>query len=408
MVIENIGAIRRILKGGFFRKLMFASLAMAVVLPVYDVLFIYPSIRELLMESTREDAIRVARHLASQILSNGGNLNRSSLQADFLNEIGSPQSEFDLAKLKVFSESGEVVFSTDSEDIGSINSEPYFSQIVAQGQVHAKIVRREQESLEGQIMTADVVETYVPLMVDGVFRGAFEIYYDITDKRDELDGLLSRSTTTVFTLSSGLLALILFTWVKENRILAQRQLSEEKIHYLAHHDGVTDLPNRLMFKEHLDRALSHAARKREMVAVLFLDLDNFKRVNDTLGHQTGDLLLKAVADRLVGIVRDSDVLTRHGDEWPVPSIARFGGDEFVLLLTAVEQPEDAAKVSRRIFDALSRPFSLDGHSLTVKASIGISLYPTDGLDFDTLIGNADKAMYSVKNSGRNNYRFHSF
>jgi diguanylate cyclase (GGDEF)-like protein len=382
------------------------SLGIGIVLPLYVVLFIFPAVSEMLVENTRDDAIRVAKHLSILLISASGGLN-DTLSADvLLDEIKEPTEEFELVKIKVFSESGEVVFSTDPRDIGIVNRHAYFSESVAKGEVYTKIVLKEQKSLEGQTMNSDVVETYVPLTVDGEVRGAFEIYYDITAKKEQLDRLLSRSSTIIFTLAFGLIAVIFVTLTKENRNIAERERAEEKIHYLAHYDVLTDLPNRFLYNEHLSRALSSVQRNNKMLAVLFVDLDDFKKVNDTFGHSGGDLLLQQVAVRFGKTLRKSDVLARQGDKEESTSIARFGGDEFIVLLSDIEGEGDAAKAADRLFDALSEPFTLGEQRISVGASIGISLYPRDGEDSETLIKNADAAMYRAKSQGTKNYRFH--
>jgi len=396
----------RILRKSYLRNILLVSLGIGIVLPLYVVLFIFPAVSEMLVENTRDDAIRVAKHLSILLISASGGLN-DTLSADvLLDEIKEPTEEFELVKIKVFSESGEVVFSTDPRDIGVVNRHAYFSESVAKGEVYTKIVLKEQKSLEGQTMNSDVVETYVPLRVDGEVRGAFEIYYDITAKKEELDRLLSRSSTIIFTLAFGLVAVIFVTLTKENRNIAERERAEEKIHYLAHYDVLTDLPNRFLYNEHLSRALSSAQRNNEMLAVLFVDLDDFKKVNDTFGHSGGDLLLQQVAVRFGKTLRKSDVLARQGDEEESTSIARFGGDEFIVLLSDIEGEGDAARAADRLFDALSDPFTLGEHHISVGASIGISLYPRDGEDSETLIKNADAAMYRAKSQGTKNYRFH--
>ncbi|MGB5815035.1 MAG: GGDEF domain-containing protein [Thermoanaerobaculia bacterium] len=397
----------RVFKSTYLRNILLVSLAIGIVLPLYDVLFIFPAVSELLVENTRYDAIRVARHLSSLLISETGELNNDFLTRDLLNEIEELAADFDVVKLRVFSDTGEVLFSTDPEEIGDINRERYFSEIVGKGEVYTKVVWKEQESLEGQTMTSDVVETYVPLMNDGEHRGAFEIYYDITAKKEQLDGLLSRSSTIIIALAFGLVTVIIVSLIKESRSIAERERAEEKIHYLAHYDTLTDLPNRLLFKEHLSRALVSAQRNSEMLAVLFVDLDNFKQVNDTHGHGVGDLLLQDVANRFGKTLRKSDVLARQRDEDGPTSIARFGGDEFIVLLSDIEGAPDAARAARRVLDALSAPFALDGHEISVGASIGISLYPQDGEDLETLTKNADAAMYRAKSQGTKNYRFHS-
>ena len=397
----------RVFKSTYLRNILLLSLAIGIVLPLYDVLFIFPAVSELLVENTRYDAIRVARHLSSLLISETGELNNAFLTRDLLNEIEELATDFDVVKLKVFSDTGEILYSTDPEEVGDINRERYFSEIVAKGEVYTKVVWKEQESLEGQTMPADVVETYVPLMNDGELRGAFEIYYDITAKKEQLDGLLSRSSTIIFTLAFGLISVIIVTLTKANRSIAERERAEEKIHHLAHYDALTDLPNRSLFKEHTSRALVSAQRNSEMLGVLFVDLDDFKRVNDTFGHRVGDLLLQEIAARFGKTLRKSDVLARQGDEDGSTSIARFGGDEFIVLLSDIEGAPDAAKAADRVLDALSDPFALDGHEISMGASIGISLYPQDGEDFETLTKNADAAMYRAKGQGTKNYRFYS-
>ena len=181
--------------------------------------------------------------------------------------------------------------------------------------------------------------------------------------------------------------------------------AQEQIHKLAYYDPLTNLPNRLLLKERFSQAMARAERARSQAAVLFLDLDRFKQVNDTLGHEAGDLLLKAVSERITACVRESDLVMRNAESAKDSTLARLGGDEFVLLLSPVERGEDAAKVARRILQALAQPFRLAGGLEVMSGvSIGISLYPADGEDADTLMKKADLAMYHAKESGRNDFR----
>jgi diguanylate cyclase (GGDEF)-like protein len=182
--------------------------------------------------------------------------------------------------------------------------------------------------------------------------------------------------------------------------------SEQQIKQMAYYDHLTNLPNRVLFQERLRQGISLAHRYERTSVVLFLDLDNFKRINDTLGHRVGDMLLQGVAERLRDSVRKSDAITRTRNDDPDATIARIGGDEFILLLTEINQPEDAARVAQRIIDGLNRPFVLDGNEVVVTASIGIALFPDDGEDMDTLLKNADIAMYHAKEQGRNGYQFY--
>lgn len=187
--------------------------------------------------------------------------------------------------------------------------------------------------------------------------------------------------------------------------ITYRKISEEKLKFLAMHDGLTGLANRAMFAEQLDRALAIARRGGGTVAVLFLDLDHFKNINDSLGHHLGDELLKEVARRIVTTLRSSDFLYSKNSNLLESIVGRLGGDEFTLLLNMVKTGRDAAMVAQRVIEALNTPFVLAGHELFVSASIGISVFPHDGDDGATLLKNADSAMYFAKKEGRNNYQF---
>jgi diguanylate cyclase (GGDEF)-like protein len=199
----------------------------------------------------------------------------------------------------------------------------------------------------------------------------------------------------------------------ENKVLAVvRDVTDggkaaAEVEYLAHHDTLTNLPNRYLFKDHLKLALALAERKKRSLAILFLDLDNFKRVNETLGHNAGDELLQNVADRLSKCVRTTDSLSRLPIEELESIVARLGGDEFTILLSEVVNIQDAAIVSKRILKMLSEPFIIGSNEVFITASIGISMYPFDGKNIDTLLMNADVAMYQAKGQGKNNYQYYS-
>jgi len=175
--------------------------------------------------------------------------------------------------------------------------------------------------------------------------------------------------------------------------ITERLNTERTIHYMAHHDALTGLPNRRLMQDRLNQAIMAARRKQRHVAVLFLDLDRFKVVNDTLGHDTGDFILKDVARRLVTCVREVDTVSREG------------GDEFVVILPDLERPENARVVADKILDELARPVEIGGHEIHVTPSIGISHYPNDATDVHQLLKHADNAMYQAKDAGRNTVRF---
>lgn len=182
--------------------------------------------------------------------------------------------------------------------------------------------------------------------------------------------------------------------------------SHEQIKYIAYHDNLTGLPNRLMFKEYLGNAIAHARREDELLAILFLDLDNFKHVNDSLGHQMGDQMLKEVSDRLNHSIRETDVMARMSDD-PVDMVARLGGDEFIILIHKVDNPMVPGIISKRILKAMNTPIMLDTHEIYAGVSIGITFYPNDADNVDDLIKNADIAMYHAKEQGKNNYQYYS-
>jgi diguanylate cyclase (GGDEF)-like protein/PAS domain S-box-containing protein len=177
--------------------------------------------------------------------------------------------------------------------------------------------------------------------------------------------------------------------------ITARKNAEKKIHHLAYFDSITGLPNRIMFQDRLNHAIALAHRENRRVCLLFLDLDKFKDVNDTLGHRFGDSLLQAVAARLSGNMRESDTL------------ARVGGDEFVIILSSVCDQESASNAARRIMSLFAEPFEIEGRLTHCSASIGIAMYPDDGLDNETLLKCADNAMFHAKNEGRSHYRFYS-
>jgi diguanylate cyclase (GGDEF)-like protein len=183
--------------------------------------------------------------------------------------------------------------------------------------------------------------------------------------------------------------------------------SDEQIRFIAYHDNLTGLPNRAMFGEYLNRVLADARRHDKEFALLFLDIDDFKRVNDTLGHHAGDLLLQEVTERLSHCLRQADYVARI-DNVSVPDeiLARLGGDEFVILVPDISGSHAPSKLANRLLAILAEPFSIAGHEFYIGASIGITLFPTDGEDAETLTKNADIAMYHAKEQGKNDYQFY--
>ena len=175
--------------------------------------------------------------------------------------------------------------------------------------------------------------------------------------------------------------------------ITEQKKVEDQIRHMAHHDALTGLPNRVLLHDRIGRVIAQARRDGKVAALLFIDLDRFKNVNDSLGHQVGDGLLRTVAERLIACVRGTD------------TVARMGGDEFVVVLAELKQAEDAGQMAQKILAALPQPINIDGHELRVTTSVGICTYPHDGEDVETLMRNADAAMYHAKETGRNNFQF---
>ena len=190
--------------------------------------------------------------------------------------------------------------------------------------------------------------------------------------------------------------------------ITDRKKAERQIRFLAFYDSLTGLPNRLHFNQQLEKALARARDANHNAAVMFMDLDNFKRINDTAGHSAGDRLLSAAANRLKNAIRASDVVSRlSAASGSGGTVARLGGDEFILLLPDVAHAEDAAKVARRVLEAFRDPFPVGAEEFFVSMSLGIGIFPQDGATAEELLKNADAALYHAKDSGRNNFQFYS-
>jgi len=207
-----------------------------------------------------------------------------------------------------------------------------------------------------------------------------------------ISGTADALAITLYTTLNACLAICLVLMVNR-RLLADVRALKDELEIMATHDALTGLPNRPLFYDRFAVALASTKRNGTMLAVMSLDLDRFKQVNDTLGHPVGDKLLIEAARRLTGILRKVD------------TVARFGGDEFVLLLWALGSPDDARDIAEKILAAFQKPFELDGHAVSVSVSIGIALFPRHGEDIGLLVKKSDEALYMAKADGKNRYKF---
>lgn len=248
---------------------------------------------------------------------------------------------------------------------------------------------------------AHVCETHIEALKS---KQAFAVEYRII-RPDGVQRVIREQAEVILNPVSGR-AMVLRATIQDVTELRQAQ---ERIRYLAFYDSLTGLLNRQAFQQELQRSLYFADRHDGMIGVLFVDLDNFKRINDTLGHAMGDALLKVVADRLQRNVRKFDFLARSQNDAQEDRgrVARLGGDEFVLMLTDMESIEVAATVAERLLNLLNQPVQVGEYEVAVTPSIGISIYPHDGQDVDHLLRNADMAMYQAKETGKNTYRFYN-
>jgi diguanylate cyclase (GGDEF)-like protein/PAS domain S-box-containing protein len=223
-------------------------------------------------------------------------------------------------------------------------------------------------------------------------KGSIFILEDITERKAAQEALLRARDDLELRVRDRTAELARANAQLQDEI-QERRLAEEQVRHLANHDVLTDLPNRRLLEDRLARAMLAAKRNSGQVAILFIDLDHFKPINDSLGHRVGDLLLQAVAKRLQNLLREVD------------TVSRVGGDEFVLVLPDISSQAAADEIAQRILDALTQSYSVAGHDLCVTPSIGVSLYPDNGSDVETLISHADDAMYQAKQRGRKNYQF---
>jgi len=335
-------------------------------------------------------------------------------------------ADTDVVKVKLYNRAGMTIFSTDARQVGESQRDNPGFHAALNGAAISELTHRDTfDSFEGTRAALDVISSYVPLRgEDGRVEGVFELYQDVTGTVAEIDRTLWRMALVVIVVLALLFFLQLFVVRRAQEILreqsaalqeanreldrrvrertaaleaeiAERRGAEARLDHLAHHDPLTGLPNRLMFAEQLGRGIARAARAERQLAVLFVDLDRFKEVNDTLGHAIGDELLVAVTRRLSSRLRAGDLL------------ARLGGDEFVCVLEDVKDAHEAGGVADTLIALLSEPFEIAGNELFIAASVGVCLYPGDGTDVDTLVRNADTAMYQAKAHGRGRSHFYT-
>ena len=319
-------------------------------------------------------------------------------------------------KVRVFDSAGVIMHSSEPAEIGTVNQHAYFWDDVASGKLYSKLVTSDQATLEKDQFAGDVIETYVPVMADDLFIGAFEVYLDAAKDLHALEEVTTDLTLKF--LFVALLLMLMFVGLvrhgyrvalhkeREQNELLQDEIdhrrrveqelrdNERRFDHMAHHDALTGLANRRLFTAHLDHALVTARREGTRLAVMFLDLDRFKTVNDSLGHETGDKLLVEVGKRLAEAVRQTDTL------------ARMGGDEFAVMVERVDDDLQISNLAERVLRLLEPPVRIGEFELKAAASIGIAVAFSDGTTSDELLKNADTAMYRAKERGRGRFEYY--
>lgn len=307
-----------------------------------------------------------------------------------------------IAKVKVYNLTGRTVFSTEPGQIGEDKRADAGFLSAKAGDTASEIVFRDTfYAFEGVTVDRNLIATYIPLRDDtsGQIEAVFEVYADVTPLVKKMEATQIKIIAGV-ALALMLLYLFLFLIVRRaDGIIRQqeqeRQENEDRIRHQAFHDSLTGLPNRDSFLERFGEAIGRAKRRGNRGALLFLDLDRFKLINDSLGHDAGDQLLRVTASRILKSLRDTDM------------VFRISGDEFVVIVEDLDHAENAALAAQRILEIMATPISLGGCEVIVNISIGITIFPSADLDVESLVKEADTAMYRAKQAGHSHYEFYT-
>jgi diguanylate cyclase (GGDEF)-like protein len=366
----------------FFVLLSFISL---LAVPLYLGLHLTPAFRQLIVNNTQNEAVRVANHLASMYFHNSPLLVDADTISHLAEDSGRITENFDLKKLKIFDSGGRIVFSTEAADIGKINGENYFHDIVARGHLFSKVVRKDEPSLEGQFLHTDVVETYVPLMGDGNFKGAFEIYFDITKEDARLNKLVLHVYGVIVVVSGILLPVIMLTYSRAMKHHTQCRILEQKLHHAAIRDELTGLLNRRGFVTMAEQQIKISRRLGRDLYLLFADMDNMKWINDNLGHEQGDQAIRETAEVIKNTYRESDI------------VSRFGGDEFAALLTCTPQVHEKEQILHRLQANLDAANARPGRGYQLQLSAGVVKCDiASDCSLEKMMREADALMYEHK------------
>ena len=378
----------------FLTAIVVVSIITIVLFPLFTLFHQYPNITRLLEEFTVNEAVGIAKYLSALIVVDDQELKPGSLTEEIVNQIRKVEQDAQFVRLRIYSPSGRILYSSKSEEIGAVNQDPYFRQLVADPKVLAEAVERGAMSSENRYMSTDVVETYVPIIRGGKLIGVFEIYYDISTEKQKLKNLINLSSVVLFGMAAVLLIAVIISVSRATQYLKDRQRVLEELRTLSLSDELTGLYNRRGFFILAEQQIKIAARTRRGMLLVSADLDGLKGINDRFGHHEGDRAIVDAAQILRQSFRESDILSR------------IGGDEFVVLIT--EKPEINAEV---LFSRLRK--NLEVHNRKMQRpysffiSMGVAAFdPQNPVTLNELLVQADKSMYRNKkhNKGRSKHR----
>jgi diguanylate cyclase (GGDEF)-like protein len=384
----NVAERIRYSRPRFLTVIVVVSIITIVLFPLFTIFHQYPNITRLLEEFTLREAVGIATYLRTIVLEEDPLLETGALSRESIDQIRKVERDARFVRLVIYSPSGLILYSSEPGEIGEVNRDPYFLNLVADPQITVKEVRRGERSLEQRYMDTDVVEAYVPVISGRTLNGVFEIYYDIGPEKQKLRSLISLSSAVLFGMAAILLIAVLISVSRANLYLQDRERVLEELRTLSLSDELTGLYNRRGFFILAEQQIKIATRMQRGMLLVSADLDGLKKINDRFGHHEGDRAIVDAAQLLRRSYRESDI------------ISRIGGDEFVILIT--EKPEINAEV---LFKRLT--VNLQDHNRRVQrpyrfsVSMGVAVFdPRNPVDLNTLLIAADKSMYANKRHNR--------
>ncbi len=323
--------------------------------------------------------------------------------AELAYDIGRRIQGLRVVKVKIYDRNGLVAFSTHVAQIGREGAaNPHFLRARAGEHARETLFREHATSFDGGAGGANLLATYVPVRLgaEGPVEGVVEIYSDVTPLLAQMDqvGYMAVATSTGLML---ILYFFLLAFIRkadlhiEQLKQQQEQAHQERVRYLAHYDALTNLPNRVLFMEHLERAMQRARRSGALLALMTVGLDRFKLINDSLGHEAGNRVLRDAAARLGASLQGGE------------TVCRLGGDQFAIILENMPTAEAASRIATRVIEHFAAAIHVDGRDIIISSSIGIALYPTDAAEAEWLVKHAEAAMYRAKELGRNRCVFYT-